>query len=76
MSSDFIAAGDQSGCGALSNAAMPVTCGVAMEVPDLKVKPRYDGELLGMVAAKILTPGAATSGYGKHTMHDLQNEPC
>jgi hypothetical protein len=32
---DFIAAGDQSGWRALSSAAMPATCGAAMDVPDI-----------------------------------------
>jgi hypothetical protein len=53
---DLMIAGDQSGCNALSNAATPDTCGHAIEVPDLNV---YGS----LTAAKILDPGAATSGY-------------
>lgn len=52
------------------NAAAPVTCGQAMDVPDLKayvagfspagMPPGLSG--LGNIAAKTATPGAATSG--------------
>ena len=53
---DLMIAGDQSGCNALSNAATPDTCGHAIEVPDMNW---YES----LTAAKILDPGAATSGY-------------
>jgi hypothetical protein len=53
---DLMIAGDQSGCNALSNAATPDTCGHAIEVPDMNL---YES----LIAAKIMDPGAATSGY-------------
>ena len=52
---DFIAAGDQVGCKALSKATIPAACGVAADVPSAKV---YES----LKAPKILTPGAAISG--------------
>lgn len=52
---DFMAAGDQSGCSDLSNAATAETCGHAIDVPESK---KYEF----LLAAKMLTPGAATSG--------------
>lgn len=52
---DFSAAGDQSGCRAFSSTMMPATCGVAIDVPE---KSAYESFL----AAKMLAPGAATSG--------------
>uniref|UniRef100_J3LVB9 DUF659 domain-containing protein n=1 Tax=Oryza brachyantha TaxID=4533 RepID=J3LVB9_ORYBR len=55
-SADLMIAGDQSGWNALSNAATPDTCGQAIEVPE---KNLYESS----TAAKILDPGAATSGY-------------
>jgi hypothetical protein len=55
MMADFIAAGDQSGCMALSSATMPDTCGAAIDVPDM-----ISYEL--SFAAKMLAPGAAMSG--------------
>jgi hypothetical protein len=35
MMADFIAAGDQCGCRALSSATTPDTCGAAIDVPDM-----------------------------------------
>lgn len=55
---DFISAGDQSGCNDLSNATIPVIWGAAIDVPDLNPK-------LFPNDAKMLTPGAAISGWKK-----------
>lgn len=54
----------------LTNAAAPVTCGQAIDVPDFMAK--SDGSipvgavpgslLLGIIAAKMATPGAIMSG--------------
>ena len=52
---DFIAAGDQVGCKALSKATIPDTCGAAADVPSAVL---YES----LNAAKILTPGAVISG--------------
>ncbi|KAM0935303.1 hypothetical protein DsansV1_C29g0210401 [Dioscorea sansibarensis] len=62
---DLIAAGDQSGWVAFNRAAMPLMCGVAMEVPEAMLK---FAPMLGVGpgeighAARIFTPGAMMSG--------------
>ena len=62
---DMIAAGDQAGCALFNNAAMPLMCGAAMDVPESVTKL---GPILGVGpgeighAARIFTPGAMMSG--------------
>eukprot|EP00252_Welwitschia_mirabilis_P016724 TRINITY_DN3706_c0_g1_i1.p2 TRINITY_DN3706_c0_g1~~TRINITY_DN3706_c0_g1_i1.p2 ORF type:complete len:228 (-),score=-2.02 TRINITY_DN3706_c0_g1_i1:1122-1805(-) len=65
-----IAAGDQSGCAARNNAAMPLTCGQAIDVPDIMLNFTRLLSALSSVgaewpvqAARILTPGATMSGF-------------
>src|SRR4029078_3605057 len=53
--------GDQSGCLALSSAAMPVMCGVAIEVP-ASLSHRLPAWFSGQTAATMSTPGAMMSG--------------
>lgn len=74
MREDFIAAGLHVGWIALRRAAIPDTCGQAMEVPDSILKITGDGwcwvievedcnsESAGDQDDNILTPGAAISG--------------
>ncbi|KAF9671940.1 hypothetical protein SADUNF_Sadunf12G0102600 [Salix dunnii] len=52
---DLIAAGLHSGCLALSKAAIPLTCGHDMEVPERPKSPDQ--------AASMFTPGATISGF-------------
>ena len=59
---DFIAAGDQSGCFALSRATIPETCGVAIEVPDCKANPLGYMGSKGELAARMPASGAPISG--------------
>jgi len=59
---DLMAAGDQSGCRALRSATIPEIVGVAIDVPDKKMNPRSLKVVLVVVAANMLTPGAAISG--------------
>lgn len=55
---------------ALMNAAAPVTCGQAIDVPDFTANSEGfnpigtapGSSLLGIIAAKIATPGAIISG--------------
>ena len=49
---------DQFGWAAMTRAATPATCGVAMEVPESTSTPVP----VPMPAATMLTPGAVTSG--------------
>ncbi|CAA7401178.1 unnamed protein product [Spirodela intermedia] len=70
IKADLIAAGLQPGCAALRSAARPETCGHAMDVPDrilnsvrrpsaeIPAGPTPSGQ-----AAKMLSPGATTSGF-------------
>src|SRR4029078_10309704 len=53
--------GDESGCLAISSAAMPVMCGVAIEVPD-SLSHRLPAWFSGETAATMSTPGAMMSG--------------
>lgn len=67
MIADRIAAGLQVGFQAMMVAAIPVTCGQAMEVPETSLNdegfwPWGISESLGIHDARMLTPGAATSG--------------
>lgn len=62
ISADFSAAGDQSGCTALSSATKPATAGAAMEVPVSVANPDSPPFLNGVVAANMPIPGAAISG--------------
>lgn len=64
MMADFIIEGVQEGRKALTKAAAPVTCGQAMDVPDLNPYSGVDrlAVLGGVKAAKIKAPGAITSG--------------
>lgn len=71
INADLIVEGLHLPCTDLMNAAAPVTCGQAMDEPDLM--PNKDdfspigtlpgSSLLGIMAAKMLTPGAMTSGW-------------
>ena len=63
---DLMADGDQVWWAAFTNAAAPLTCGVAMEVPEMMLK-REEGPLGGPCgkghAARMLTPGPLMSGF-------------
>lgn len=61
MIADLIAEGDHDGCTAFTKAAIPVTWGQAIEVPERMLKSIF--EIAGDQAARIFKPGAATSGY-------------
>jgi hypothetical protein len=61
MIADLMAEGDHDGYTLFTRAAIPVTCGHAMEVPDRMLK--CISFLAGDHAAKMFSPGAATSGY-------------
>ncbi|KAF3787876.1 hypothetical protein EJ110_NYTH09629 [Nymphaea thermarum] len=70
MSADLMAAGLQSGCAPFSSAASPLTCGHAMEVPETMLKSTRRASLASSVGplacvhpARMLTPGAITSGF-------------
>jgi hypothetical protein len=65
MIADLIAEGDHDGYKLLARAAIPVTWGHAMEVPDMMLK--CMPFLAGDHAAKMFNPGAATSGYKMYT---------
>jgi hypothetical protein len=65
MIADLIAEGDHDGYKLLTRAAIPVTWGHAMEVPDMMLK--CMPFLAGDHAAKMFNPGAATSGYKMYT---------
>src|ERR1041385_8565651 len=49
----------QSGCACLTSAAMPVVCGVAIDVPDSITA----SVPVPIPAEAMLTPGAVTSGF-------------
>ena len=51
--------GRQPGCACSARAALPATCGVAIEVPDTKTPPLP----LPIAVEETLTPGALTSGF-------------
>ena len=57
---DFMAAGDQEGFNDLTKAAIPVTWGQAIEVPERTFD--FIPLAAGDQAAKMFSPGAATSG--------------
>jgi hypothetical protein len=63
MIADLMPEGDHDGYTLFTRAAIPVTCGHAMEVPDRTLK--RIPFLAGDHAAKMFSPGAATSGYKK-----------
>ncbi|XBJ24525.1 hypothetical protein VPH35_002390 [Triticum aestivum] len=70
MMADLIAAGDQSGCRLLMSAAMPLRCGVDMDVPDSTKKERPTPpsensvcDSLGAHAASMFMPGPVMSGF-------------
>lgn len=63
MIADLMPEGDHDGYTLFTRAATPVTCGHAMEVPDRTLK--RIPFLAGDHAAKMFSPGAATSGYKK-----------
>nr|CAB3495452.1 unnamed protein product [Digitaria exilis] len=70
MIADLIAAGDQSGCRLLRSAAMPLRCGVDMDVPDSTKKERSAPpsensvcDSLGAHAARMFMPGPVMSGF-------------
>jgi hypothetical protein len=60
-SADATAPGDQDGCAARSFAAMPATCGEAIEVPEYASKSRPPA--IGDTAATTSTPSATRSGF-------------
>ncbi|KAH0458128.1 hypothetical protein IEQ34_013443 [Dendrobium chrysotoxum] len=60
---DLIAAGDQLGYLFLKSATTPDTCGVAMDVPLRKLNLDPVGPTGFGHAARMLTPGAITSGF-------------
>src|SRR5690625_2900822 len=61
MSADCMAAGDQSGCTAVSRVAAPATCGEDIEVPEIAFQVPPSGSPTPY-AAMMSTPGAVTSG--------------
>lgn len=61
MIADLIAEGDHDGYAPLTRAAIPVTWGHAMEVPERMLKCMFS--LAGDHAAKMFSPGAAMSGF-------------
>jgi hypothetical protein len=61
MIADLIADGDQDGWTALTKVAIPVMCGHDMEVPERMLNCILPAT--GDQAARIFSPGAATSGY-------------
>ena len=61
ISTDLISAGVQSGWRAISSAAAPATCGVAMLVPSKTANGSPTDS--GRVAERIWPPGAARSGF-------------
>ena len=62
MMADLIADGDHEGCTALIKAAIPVTWGQAIEVPDRILNFMFPAAA-GDHAARMFNPGAKTSGY-------------
>ena len=64
MIADLIVAGDHFGRASISSAAMPAMCGVDIEVPDRywKYPPNEPSAGSGVPPARMLTPGAETSG--------------
>lgn len=69
MIADLMAAGLQSGCAPLSNAATPLMCVHDMEVPDIILNSvcllsfeRPVGPIESVQAARMLKPGAIMSG--------------
>ena len=72
MRADLTAAGDHDGLNVLIYAAIPLTCGQAIDVPDIILKgttllsPSTSViEATGDHAARIFTPGAVRSGCNK-----------
>jgi len=63
---DLMAEGDHDGYTLFTRAAIPVTCGHAMEVPDRMLK--CISFLAGDHAAKMFSPGAATSSESQVSM--------
>lgn len=70
MIADLIADGLQSGCEDLIEAAIPDICGHDMDVPESKLNKvgcspggTTNGLFSAGQAARMLTPGAAISGY-------------
>ena len=66
MIADLIADGDHDGCTALIRAAIPVTCGQAMDVPERMLECSFP--IAGDQAARIFSPGAVISGYKERTI--------
>ncbi len=61
---DFTADGDQSGWAWSSRAIRPATCGADIEVPEIDWNscPGRPSSGVGVLPARMLTPGAVTSG--------------
>ncbi len=66
MTDALTSAGAQPGWACLTRAAMPATCGVAIEVPDLMLAPTRRPDATDAMPV----PGAATSGLA------TPSEPC
>ena len=77
---DFRTEGDHSGCASFSRAATPATCGTAIDVPVRKPKfsPELEFAASGVSPARMLIPGAVTSGFrisGRGPGPREENEP-
>lgn len=59
----MMAAADQSGWELLTSAAMPLTCGVDVDVPDIILNGPEPNMVRGGHAARMLSPGANISGF-------------
>lgn len=79
---DLIAEGLHEGFWDLTVAAIPETCGHAMEVPESKLKSGgsfpagASAVSLPIHAARMFTPGAAISGCQKHQVRYTSQPPC
>src|SRR5687767_12141789 len=64
ISADLIIAGVQSGCACVSKAPTPATCGLDIDVPWMawNNSPGAPRNGVGLLPARICTPGAVTSG--------------
>ncbi len=70
ISTDFTWAGLKPGCSASTSAADPVMCGAAIDVPAIAWKscpagPDATSVGVGVLPARICTPGAVMSGFRK-----------
>lgn len=70
MIADLIADGDHEGCTAFIRATIPVMCGQDMEVPERMLK--FNFAFAGDQAARMFSPGAATSGYKANKLKRME----